>query len=609
MITAKEVREKFLEFFKARGHTIIPSAPLVPENDPTVLFTTAGMHPLVPYLLGQEHPAGKRLASLQKCMRTDDIDQVGDAFHNTFFEMLGNWSLGDYWKKEAISWSYEFLTDKKWLGIAPKNLAISIFAGDEDAPRDEESAKIWKSLGIPEERIAYLPKEDNWWGPAGITGPCGPDTEMFCWPGKEAAPEKFDPKNPLWFEVWNDVFMEYNRTAQPTVEPLKQKNVDTGMGLERMTAVMEGKESVYETELFAPIIQKIQSLATKQDTKSERIIADHLRAATFIIADGVAPSNKERGYILRRLIRRAVRHGQILGVTEGFCTEVAAVAIKIYKGIYPELAKNQEKIIETLAREDLKFRKALEKGMNELARRFPGPIVENYIQGKEISTPFVLGRKIGREAFDLVQTYGLTRDIIRDYLQKGGMYEFDEEEFNKAFEAQFKKHQDMSRTSTVGVFKGGLADYSERTTRLHTATHLLQAGLRRVLGPDVFQKGSHITAERTRFDFTYPKKVSPEELKQVEDWVNEQIQRDLPVKREIMTPQEARKLGAIGLFDEKYQEQVSIYTIMDSQAGEIVSREFCGGPHVERTGQIGKFKIIKEEAVAAGIRRIKATVE
>ena len=593
-MTAKELRAKFIEFFKTRGHTVIPSASLVPENDPTVLFTTAGMHPLVPYLLGLEHPGGQRLVSVQKSMRTDDIDEVGDGVHNTFFEMLGNWSLGDpaspdgigqggYWKKEAIEWSYEFLTGREWLGLPADKLAVSVFAGDADAPRDDETAAIWKRLGIAENRIAYLPKKNNWWGPAGLTGPCGPDTEMFYWTGK-SAPANFQDthENAQWVEIWNDVFMQYDKQIDGTFMPLKQRNVDTGMGLERMVTILQGRDSVYETELFLPILEKIRSLAKKRDTKAERIVADHLRAATFIIADGVVPSNKDRGYILRRLIRRAVRYGQILGIEQEFCTEVAAVVIHEFGDTY-HLQHHQEKVVDELAREDMKFRKTLAKGLKYFEK----------LQSVD-----------GKAAFDLFQTYGFPLELTEELMEGKGQ-NVDREQFGE----EFKKHQQLSRTSSAGQFKGGLADHTEKTVRLHTATHLLQAGLRKFLGEHIFQKGSHVTTERTRFDFNHPQKVTVEELKKVEDWVNEQVRKDLPVKREIMSLQEARKLGAIGLFDEKYEDKVSIYTISDAGSGEVVSREFCGGPHVERTGQIGKFKIVKEEAVASGIRRIKAVVE
>lgn len=595
---ARELRKKYLEFFKAKGHTVVPSAPLVPQNDPTVLFTTAGMHPLVPYLLGEVHPGGSRLASVQKCIRTGDIDEVGDATHNTFFEMLGNWSLGDYWKKEAIEWSYEFLTSKDWLGIDPRMLAVSVFAGDSDAPRDTESEEIWKALGIPQERIAFLPKEDNWWGPAGVTGPCGPDTEMFYWTGSEPVPVKFDPKENKWVEIWNDVFMQYNKTVEGRYEPLKQKNVDTGMGLERMSAILAGKDNIYETELFLPLIKKIRELAGNEIAaaprkssgprndglvKAERIIADHLRMATFVIADGVAPSNKDRGYVLRRLIRRAVRFGQLLGIENQFSTEIAAVVIKEYGSIYPELSRHAEHIIDELAKEDLKFRKTLVRGLREFEK---------------------MGAVDGKDAFDLFQTYGfpleLTEELAREQGQKIDKLQFEKE---------FKKHQELSRTASAGVFKGGLADHTEQVVRLHTATHLMQAALRRVLGDRVYQKGSNITKERTRFDFTHSEKMTDEQKKQVEDLVNGWIRRNLTVKKETMPLSEARQLGAIGLFGEKYGEQVSIYTIINPTSGEVISREFCGGPHVEFTGAIGVFKIVKEESVSAGVRRIKAVVK
>jgi len=588
-MTAHELRQKYLEFFRAKGHSIIPSAPLVPQNDPTVLFTTAGMHPLVPYLLGEAHPGGNRLASVQKCIRTGDIDEVGDATHLTFFEMLGNWSLGDYWKTEAITWSHEFLTSEKWLGIDPKMLAVSVFAGNADAPRDDESVEIWKELGIPEERIAYLPKENNWWGPAGMTGPCGPDTEMFYWTGQEEPPKKFDGQDPKWVEIWNDVFMQYNKTIDGKFEPLKQKNVDTGMGLERTAAVLQGKDNVFETDLFLPMIEKIRELAGNPAHEADRvfvgsyrIIADHIKAATFMIADGVTPSNKDRGYVLRRLIRRAVRFAHGIGIETEFCTEVGSVLIHQFSEVYPELSRHQEKIIDELAKEDDKFRKTLSKGLRESEK---------------------VNQFDGKIAFDFFQTYGFPLELsIEEALKKG-------QQINKAqFEAEFKKHQELSRTASAGVFKGGLADHTDEVVRLHTATHLMQAALRKVLGDHVFQKGSNITRERTRFDFTHGAKMTDEQKKQVEDLVNGWVARDLTVKKEILALEEARKLGAIGLFGEKYGEQVSIYTVIDSKTGEIVSREFCGGPHVEHTGVIGNFKIQKEEAVAAGIRRIKAVV-
>ncbi|MEO8065972.1 MAG: alanine--tRNA ligase [Candidatus Doudnabacteria bacterium] len=573
---SKELREKYLKFFEEKGHKPIPSASLVPANDPTVLFTTAGMHPLVPFLLGEVHPAGKRLVNVQKSFRTDDIDEVGDNTHNTFFEMLGNWSLGDYWKDDAIKWSYEFLTDKKWLGLDKEKIAVTVFAGDKDAPKDEESAKIWKSLGLPEDRIAYLPKEDNWWGPPGQTGPCGPNSEMFYWTGKKPAPEKFDPKDNLWVEIWNDVFMDRNKNADGEFEMLKQRNVDTGMGMERTVAVLEGKDNIYDTELFAPIIAKIRLLAVKQDEKSERVIADHLRASVFLIADGVAPSNKDRGYLLRRLIRRSITYGQKLGIEHDFTGEIADVILGEYEPIYPEL-KNS-KINQELKAEELKFRATLGKGMKILEK-------------KEGIT--------GKEAFDLFQTFGFPFELTQELAVVANPAEF---------AAEFKKHQELSRTSSAGQFKGGLASHSDKIVRLHTATHLMNAALRKVLGENVWQKGSNITEQRTRFDFTHDKKMTDEEKQQVEKLVNNWIERDLSVKKEMMTQGEAKKLGAIGVFGEKYSDTVSIYMILDPKTNEIISREFCGGPHVEHTGVIGKFKIQKEEAVSAGVRRIKAII-
>lgn len=586
---SKEIREKFLEFFKQKDHKVIPSASLVPENDSTVLFTTAGMHPLVPFLLGELHPQGSRLVSVQKCLRTDDIDEVGDDTHNTFFEMLGNWSLGDparhasqgdaggYWKEDSIKWSYEFLTDKKWLGLDPKFLAITVFAGDEDAPRDEESAEIWQRIGIPKERIAYLPKEDNWWGPPGETGPCGPNTEMFFWTGSEKVPEKFNPEDKLWVEVWNDVFMDRNKTIDGKFEFLKQKNVDTGMGMERIAAVMQKKNNIYDTDLFSPLLEKIRSMSKNPDLKAERIISDHLRAATFLIADGVVPSNKDRGYILRRLIRRAVTYGKKLGIENEFSTEIAAVVIKHYQEFYLELS-HHNKILEELDKEETKFRETLTRGLK-------------LIEGKkEIS---------GKEAFDLFQTYGFPYELTKELVKVT----------DGSFHEELKKHQELSRTASSGQFKGGLASHSDKIVRLHTATHLMNAALRKVLGNTVLQKGSNITEERTRFDFTHALKLTDEEKQKVEDLVNDWITRDLSVKKETMMEKEARDLGAIGVFGEKYPETVSVYTVFDPKAEEVISREFCGGPHVEKTGIIGQFKIQKEEAVSAGVRRIKAVVE
>src|SRR3989344_2288969 len=490
--------------------------------------------------------------------------------------MLGNWSLGDYWKKEAIEWSYEFLTDKKWLGIDKSKLAVTVFAGDENASKDEESAEIWKSLGIPDERIAYLDKESNWWGPPGVTGPCGPNSEMFYWTGDGEAPKNFVPSDKLWVEIWNDVFMNYEKTPEGQFVLLKKRNVDTGMGMKRMSAVLQGKDNVYDTDLFAPIMEKIQSLALKRDIKAERIIADHIRAAVFLIADGIAPSNKDRGYILRRLIRRAVTYGKKIGINDPFTTLLYRNVVEIFGDYYPEI-KHSEKILEELNKEETKFGKTLSEGLKLLSQEITG-----------------------KQAFDLFQSYGFPLELSLEITQVKNVREFEEE---------FKKHQELSRTASAGQFKGGLASHSDKIVRLHTATHLMNAALRKVLGENVWQKGSNITEERTRFDFTHDKKMTDEEKQEVEKLVNDWVARDLTVKRETMPLEEARKLGAIGVFGEKYPDTVSVYTVFDPKTDEVVSREFCGGPHVEHTGMIGKFKIQKEEAVSAGVRRIKAIVE
>ena len=599
LMTAEELRRKFIDFFKTKGHTEIPSASLIPEHDPTVLFTTAGMHPLIPYLLGEKHPAGRRLVDVQKCLRTDDINEVGDACHLTFFEMLGNWSLGDYFKKEAIEWSFEFLTSKEWLGISKEMLAVSVFAGDAEVPRDDEAAEIWLSLGIPKERIAYLGRKENWWGPAGETGPCGPDTEMFYWTGPFPPPKEFNPEDKRWVEIWNDVFMQYNKQRKSDTSyeyvPLKQKNIDTGMGLERTLAVINGKETVYETELFEPIIKKVADLCGKNIAdlggqelmRSMRIIADHLRAATFILGDerAVVPSNKEQGYVLRRLIRRSIRHGHLLGIKDVFTFKIAEIVISIMGDVYPELKKNKNFIIEQLIREEEKFRMTLEHGLKEF---------------QKITTSLISGE----EAFHLYDTYGFPLEMTLELAKEKGKT-VDVEGFKKAFD----EHRELSRAGAEKKFKGGLADTSEISTKYHTATHLLNAALRKVLGSHVFQKGSNITAERLRFDFSHPQKMTPEQIKQVEDLVNEQIKKDLPVTMEEMSLEEAKKLGAIGVFEQKYGERVKVYTIGNPKTGEVFSREICGGPHVLRTGELGHFKIKKEEAVSAGVRRIKAILE
>jgi alanyl-tRNA synthetase len=584
---AKDIRRKYLEFFKEKGHAILPSAPVIPENDPTVLFTTAGMHPLVPFLLGQPHPLGKRLANAQKCIRTDDIDEVGDETHLTFFEMMGNWSLGDYFKKEAIEWSFEFLTSKKWLGIPVEKLAVSAFKGDADAPQDSEAAETWKKLGIPEHKIVFLPKKNNWWGPAGQSGPCGPDTEMFYWVGKGKPPVDSNPGNDEknWVEIWNDVFMQYNKTMEGKFEPLKQQNVDTGMGLERVAAVMQGVQSIYETDLFTPILEKIATLtpipySDKKD--SYRIIADHIRAATFMAADGVLPSNVDQGYVMRRLIRRAIRHGKALNINEDFTAVIAKKVIHIFGEAYPEVSKYEDKIIEAFRAEEERFRKTLGHGLVEFEKLVP--TITN-------------GKINGIDAFHLYDTYGFPIEMTMELAKEKNLT------VDKVgFEAAFKEHQDKSRAGAEQKFKGGLQDHSEETTKLHTATHLLHAALRKILGPNATQKGSNITAERLRFDFGSPEKLTPEQLKQVEDFVNDAIKADVKVVCETMSPDEAKASGATGLFDAKYGDKVKVYTIGN------FSKEICGGPHVEHTGQLKSFKILKEEASSAGVRRIKAVV-
>jgi alanyl-tRNA synthetase len=592
---SSELRQKFLDFFEKHGHKVIPSASLIPENDPTVLFTTAGMHPLVPYLLGEKHPSGKRLVDAQKCIRTGDIDDVGDDTHSTFFEMLGNWSLGDYWKEEAIKWSFEFLT--KELSIPLDRFAVSCFAGDADAPKDEESAKIWKSLGIQEKRIAFLPKKDNWWGPAGQTGPCGPDTEMFYWKlNDEPAPEIFDAEDKNWVEIWNDVFMQYIKDENGNYLPAKQKNVDTGMGLERTLAVLNGKENSYETDLFLPIIKKIKEFAKEPHEgdfiKAYRIIADHIKAAVMIIGDekGVTPSNKDRGYVLRKLIRRAVRYSDLIKMkhgglgTESVLDAVVDAVLDIYKDAYPALYKKREMIIDEIFKEEVQFRNTLQKGLKEF----------DLLRAADIIS--------GREAFNLYQTYGFPIEMTEELAKEKGI-KLD----IAGFDEELKNHQDLSRTASAGAFKGGLADASEQTTKLHTATHLLLAGLRKVLGSEVLQKGANITAERIRFDFAHKEKMTGEQIKDVENFVNDIIKEDLPVSFEEMTLEKAKEMEAMGVFESKYGQIVKVYTI--GEGDNVVSREICGGPHVERTGILGHFKIQKEESSSSGVRRIKAILE
>lgn len=607
MITAAELRQKYLEFFKQRGHKVIPSAPLIPENDPTVLFTTAGMHPLVPYLLGEKHPEGKRLTDVQKCLRTVDIEEIGDRVHHTFFEMLGNWSLGDYFKKEAIQWSYEFLTSKEWLGISQEKLAVSVFEGDPPtmvggAPRDDESAEIWKSLGIPEARIAYLPRKNNWWGPAGETGPCGPDTEMFYWTGKEPAPAQFDPEDSRWVEIWNDVFMEYNRKKKDTGEgeyefvPLAQKNVDTGMGLERVLAVLNGLDDNYQTELFLPLIKEIEKLSGKRYEESEevrramRIIADHLKAAIFILAERLEPSNVERGYVLRRLIRRAIRYGRQLGIKEVFCFRLFEPVKEIYQEVYPEIVTNRDFIEEQLVREEKRFNQTIERGLKIVAKAVSQEKQQDW----------------GELVFDLYQSYGFPLELSMEELKRSGL-EFSPEELRQSFEKKYREHQELSRQGSTQRFKGGLADHSEISKKYHTATHLLQAALRQILGTHLHQQGSNITHERLRFDFNHPDPISSEQLQQVEDLVNQKIQEGLPVHAEEMDLEEAKQRGALGVFEDRYSQRVKVYFI--GQPENYFSIEICGGPHVTNTREIGRIKIVSLESIGQGIKRIRAVIE
>ena len=581
MITRKELIKKYIEFFKSKDHKEIPNASLIPENDPTTLFISAGMHPLVPYLLGQKHPLGKRIVNVQKCIRTRDINEVGDSTHHTFFEMLGNWSLGDYWKKQAIEMSFELATKEYKFPI--ERLAVSIFKGDKNAPKDTESEEIWLSLGIPKERIAFLGKEDNWWGPAGKTGPCGPDTEMFYWKlNNKLAPKKFDASDKNWVEIWNDVLMEYNKDKKGNYNEAKQKNIDNGRGVERILAVINGFDDNYLTEIWQPIIKKIEKLSGKKykgNEKSMRIIADHVKTAVFIIADGIVPGNSEQGYVLRRLIRRAIRYGKKLEIKD-FTTKIAEPVFKIY-GDYPELKKNKKKIIEELEKEENRFLESLEKGMK---------IFLNLTKGKKNLS--------GKDAFLLYQSYGFPIEMIKELAEEKGS-NIDE----KGFEKELKKHQELSRTASAGKFKSGLADSSEETTKLHTATHLLLAGLKKVLKKDIEQRGSNIIPERLRFDFNFDRKLTSEEIKKVGDFVNSIIEKKVSIKKQELSVNEAKKQGATGIFDEKYKEKVSVYSI------DNISKEICAGPHVKNTKELGKFKIIKEESVAAGIRRIKAILE
>ncbi len=658
-MTSKELRALFIEFFREKGHTVIPSASVIPENDPTVLFTTAGMHPLVPYLLGQKHPGGTRLTDVQKCIRTGDIDEVGDMSHLTFFEMLGNWSLGDYFKKEMIPWSWEFLTSEKYLGIDKDKLAFTVFEGDDDCPRDEEAANLWRSCGVKDDHLFYLPKKHNWWGPAGITGPCGPDTEMFMIVKEPCGPKCGpDCHCGAYLEIWNDVFMQYNKQQDGSYIPLEQKNVDTGMGLERTICVLTGKASVYETDLFENVLAEISSLSGREylsdpdTTRAFRIIADHLRTSTFILGDdrAVTPSNVDQGYILRRLIRRAVRFGMQLGLEEGFTARIADVIIEQYKDVYPELSRHHDFVIEQLLLEEKRFQKTLKQGIREFEKVLAGiervrgqvtsfcevlakgdaeasaaaaaqcasqlrptpeqqPLIAclkgfaaGEVDEKAVGTAcesFLasLGTLDGRSAFKLYDTYGFPIEMTKELCAEHGLT-VDENDFAE----RFKKHQETSHAGAEQRFKGGLADSSEQTACLHTATHLLHAALRRVLGNEVHQNGSNITAERLRFDFTFGRRMTKEEIAEVERLVNEAIQAKVPVTLEEMSLEDAKASGAMGLFESKYGERVKVYTM------GTYSKEICGGPHASNTGDLVSFRIQKEESSSAGVRRIKATI-
>lgn len=629
MFSSEEIRTRFLKFFEKRGHKIIPSASLVPENDPSVLFTTAGMHPLVPYLLGQTHPMGKRLANSQKSLRTVDIDEVGDNTHATFFEMLGNWSLGDYFKEDAIKWSYEFLTSKEeGLSLNPARLYVTVFEGDEKAPRDYESFRIWKSLGMPEDRIYFMNAKSNWWS-AGDSGPSGPDTEMFYDVTEEGLNiknkedfKKADEKQQV-VEIWNDVFMEYEMKDGKVIGKLKNRNVDTGSGLERVTMVMQKKSNIFETDLFDYLVKKVEELSDvksaklndKEVLRAKRIIADHVRASVFIIADGVIPSNTDRGYVLRRLLRRAIRYSDLLKVKDGGLVEIAKEVVKKYQDIYKNVLDSSDLIIGEIEKEENKFRKTLNNGIRELEllikskkKKMQKDTAVKEPDGSRSAD--YINAISGKEAFDLYQNYGLPFELIEDELARYMLFPHKKEfqEIKSKYEEEMEKHQELSRAGSEQKFKGGLADTSEVSIKYHTATHLLHAALREVLGDHVLQKGSNITAERLRFDFSHDGKMSDEEKNRVENIVNKKIKESLPISFKEMNIGEAKTAGALGVFGEKYGEVVKVYKIGDEEHG-IFSMELCGGPHIENTGKLGHFKIVKEEAVSGGVRRIKAILE
>ncbi len=594
-MTAHELREKYLTFFRSHGHAEVSGKSLIPENDPTVLFTTAGMHPLVPYILGEAHPAGNRLANVQRCLRTGDIDEVGDESHLTFFEMLGNWSLGDYFKREAIEMSWEFLTSPDWLGIPAERISVTVFAGDEDVPVDEESASIWRAIGVPEDRIYYLPRSDNWWGPAGKTGPCGPDTEMFVDTGVPGTPEsRPGVSDGKYLEIWNDVFMQYTKDEDGSFSSMERRCVDTGMGVERTVMILQGKRSVYETEIFRPLIASIEELAgvsygsSEEVDKSIRIIADHIRTATFVLGDEnpTVPSNVAQGYVLRRLIRRAMRHGRKLGLEGSFLSGPANVVIDTYGGFYSMLQESRVRIVEELEKEEERFIKTLRNGEREFEKLLP-----NLAKNPRREIP-------GRVAFRLYDTFGFPIEMTQEIAAEQG-FTVDV----AAFETAFAKHREKSKLDANQSFKGGLADQSTITTNLHTATHLMHQALRDVLGEHVQQKGSNITPDRLRFDFSHPEKMTPEQVQAVERIVNEKIGADLEISMETMSLEKAKASGALAFFGDRYDEIVKVYSIGD------YSKEVCGGPHAGRTGALGTFRIVKEQSSSQGVRRIKAVLE
>ncbi|MBM3228500.1 alanine--tRNA ligase [Candidatus Pacearchaeota archaeon] len=588
-MSRKELIKKYLKFFESKNHKIIPAVPLLPKGDSSVLFTTAGMHPLIPYLLGKKHPSGKRLVNVQKCIRTTDIEKVGNNYHHTFFEMLGNWSLGNYWKKEAIEWSLEFLT--RILKLEKEKIAVSVFEGDSSASRDIESAKIWKSLGISEKRIAFLNKEENWWGPVEKTGICGPDTEIFYWNSEEMpAPEKFDFSDKRWVEIGNNVLLQYSKNEKGIYEEAKQKNIDFGGGVERIITILNGFEDNYLTDIWKPIIEKIEKISKKnyensEYTRSFRIIADHIKASVFILAEGIIPSNTKQGYVLRRLIRRTVRHAKELDIKENL-SEITKPVFDMYSD-YKILKENRNKIIRELDKEEEIFLKKLEQGEKILKK-----IIHS---GKKILE--------GKIAFLLYQSYGFPLELTKETAER-----FHIKVDEKGFEKELKKHQEISRTASIGKFKSGLSDFGEKTIKLHTVTHLLNEALRIVLNnPKIFQKGSNINSERLRFDFNFDRKLTEEEKKKIENWINEKIKENLPVTFEEMSLKQAKQKGAQGVFEDKYAEKIKVYFI--GHKGKEISKEICNGPHVKNIGEIGKFRIKKEEAIAAGIRRIKGVIE